>query len=48
LAFLKKSKINVMGEGATIAIVAVVGFFGTVIVFFCGFKYAVKCIGGRG
>jgi hypothetical protein len=37
-----------MGEGATIAIVAVVGFFGTVIVAFFSFKYAVKCMGGRG
>jgi hypothetical protein len=37
-----------MGEGATIAIMAVVGSLGTVIVFFCGFKYAVKCMGGGG
>jgi hypothetical protein len=44
-AFFEKVKIDVMSEGATIAIVAVVGFIGTVVVFFCGFRYATKCMG---
>jgi hypothetical protein len=34
-----------MSEGTTTAIVAVVGFIGTVIVFFCGFRYATRCMG---